>query len=91
MLDKFKKLGELKKLRDQAVALKKALAKEEVVIEEGEVKIVIGGDQKFRQVIFRGETSKSLIDALNKAIKKSQELAAKKLRSMGGDFGLPGL
>ncbi len=91
MLDKFKQLGKLKKLRDQAVALKKVLAVEEITVEEGNIKVVIGGDQKFKEVIIAGETNKALLNALNKAIKKSQKLAAQKLRGMGGDFGLPGM
>jgi len=84
MFDKFRKLGELKKLRDQAVELKKALAREEVVIEERGVRVVIGGDQKFKEVTVGGEINRALVDVLNKAIKKSQKLAAKKLQAMGG-------
>lgn len=91
MFDKFKQLGELKRLRDQAMALKKALAAEEVVVEEGEIRVVVSGDQKIKEISIRGETSKALIDVLNKALKKSQKLAAKKLQQMGGGLGLPGM
>jgi len=91
MIDKFKKLAELKRLRDQAVALKKALATEEVVIEERGVRVVVSGDQQFKEVVIDGQSRKAVIDALNKAIKKSQKLAAKKLQAMGGGFGLPGM
>lgn len=90
MWDKFKQLGELKKIRDQAMALKKSLAAEEIVVEEGEIRVVISGEQKIKALSIRGETSQALIDVLNKAIKKSQKLAAKKLQQMGSNFGLSG-
>jgi len=91
MIDKFRKLGELKKLRDQAVALKKVLAAEEIIVEEKGVRAVVGGDQKIREVVIDGQSRKSVTDVLNKAIKKSQKLAARKLQAMGGGFGLPGM
>lgn len=91
MFDKFKQLGELKRLRDQAMALKKALAAEEVVVEEGEIRVVVSGDQKIKELSINGETSKALIDAINKALKKSQKLAAKKLQQISGGLGLPGM
>ncbi len=87
-LDKFKKLGKLKQLRDQAVKMKKVLNKEEIEVEENGIKIVVDGAQKFKQVLINGEENKNLIDAINKAIKKSQKVAAKKMQEMGG--GLDG-
>lgn len=90
MFDKLKKVAELNKMRGQAMALKKVLAHEEVTVEEGGVKIVITGEQKFKEVLVNGENNRYLVDALNKAISKSQKLAAKKLQAMGGGmFGLP--
>lgn len=88
MFDKFRQqlgqLGELKKLRDQAMALKRQLAAEEVVVEEEGVKVVITGDQQIKQLEIKGISNQTLVDVLNKAIKKSQELAAKKLQEIGG-------
>lgn len=91
MFDRFKQLGELKKLRDQAMALKKALAAEEVVVEEGGIRVVVSGDQKIKELSVNGEISKALIDTINKALKKSQKLAAKKLQQISGGLGLPGM
>lgn len=87
--DKFKKLGKLKKLRDRAMKMKKALSKEEVEIEEKGVKVVMDGTQKLKEVLINGEKNQNLVDAINKAIKKSQKMAAKKMQEMGG--GLEGL
>ncbi len=83
-LDKFKKLGKLKKLRDQAVKMKKALGKEEVEIEDKGIKVIMDGTQKLKQVLINGEENKNLVDAINKAIKKSQKMAAKKMQEIGG-------
>jgi len=89
MLDKFKQLKELKHMRDQAMAIQRQLAAEEVVVEEQGIKIVMTGDQKVKSLEIDGESQNRLIDVLNKAIKKSQEVAAKKLQEMSG--GLTGL
>ena len=89
MFDKVKQLGQLKKMRDQAMAIQKQLAAEELVIEEDGVKIVISGDQKLKSLEIDGMTNDRVLDLINKAIKKSQELAAKKLAEMSG--GLTGM
>ncbi len=83
-LDKFKKLGKLKQLRDQAVKMKKALGKEEVTVEEKGVKVVMDGTQKLKEVLINGEKNNNLVSAVNKAIKKSQKMAAKKMQEIGG-------
>lgn len=82
-------LMELKKMRDQAMAIQRQLAAEEVVVEENGIKIVMTGDQRVKTLEIDGESQGRLIDVLNKAIKKSQEVAAKKLQEMSG--GLSGL
>ncbi len=86
---KMNQLGELKKMRDQALQIERQLAAEEVVVEEQGVKVVISGDQKIKTLEVQGLSNQILVDVLNKAIKKSQEIAAKKLQEMSG--GLSGL
>jgi nucleoid-associated protein EbfC len=83
----LKGLGDMNKLRQQAMAMQKQLAQEEIVIEEGDVRVVISGDQKIKEFSVQGITSDVAVSALNQAIKKSQELAAKKLQSMSSMFG----
>lgn len=83
----LKGLGDLKKLREQAMQMQQQLAQEELVIEEGDVRVVITGDQRIKEFSVQGITSDVAISALNKAIKKSQELAAKKLQQMSGGMG----
>lgn len=84
----FKALGDINKLRSQAKKMQQDLAAEEVRIERNDIVVVITGDQKIKQFSVQGITSQDAIDALNEAIKKSQELAAKKLQGMmGGGLG----
>jgi hypothetical protein len=87
MANPFKALGDLNKLRQQAKQMQDELANESITIEEGDILVVISGDQKIKQFSVQGITSQEAIDALNKAIKKSQELAAKKLSAMTGGLG----
>lgn len=85
----LKGLGDMKQLRQQAMQMQQELSQEEIVVEEGDIRVVISGDQNIKEFSVQGISSDAAVDVLNKAIKKSQELAAKKLQQMSGGF--PGL
>jgi DNA-binding protein YbaB len=87
MANPLKALGDLNKLRTQAKKMQQDLAAEEIRVEEGDVVVVISGDQKIKQFSVQGVSSDEAVEVLNKAIKKSQEIAAKKLQSMTGGLG----
>jgi len=87
--DKFKKLGDLKKMRDQAVQMQKMLQQEKIEVEEHGVKVVMTGDQKVVSITIDDVENTRVADAVNTAVKKSQKVAAKKLQEMSG--GLKGL
>lgn len=89
MFDKVKQLAQLKKMRDQAMAIQRQLAAEEIELTEDNIHIVITGDQKFKLLEIDGLTNERVVEMINKAIKKSQEMAAKKLAEMSG--GLSGM
>lgn len=82
-------LGDLKKMRDQAMEIQKQLSQEILEIEKNGVKIIISGDQKIQEIITNGKGDSDIKEAINEAIKKSQEIAARKLSQMSG--GLSGL
>lgn len=82
--DTFGKLGDLNKLRQQAMVMQKNLAAQQITVEENGVKIVITGDQKIVELSIQGISNDVLNDVLNKAIRKSQELAAKELMNVSG-------
>ncbi len=85
--DALGKLGDLNKLRQQAMTMQKNLAGQQITVEENGVKIVISGDQKIIELSVQGIGNPVLNDILNKAIRKSQELAAKELMNVSGGMG----
>ncbi len=89
MFQKLQQLKELKQMRDRAMAMQKALAQEFINVEEKGIKVVMSGDQKVHKIEIDGDENRDLVNALNKALKESQKVAAKKLQEMGG--GLRGL
>ena len=88
-MNPFKSLGDLSKMRTQAMQIQRELAEEKIEIDEDGVRVVISGDQKILEFSVNGIENDLVKDKLNKAIKTSQEVAAKKLSSMTG--GLQGL
>jgi len=91
MFDKFKQIGELTKLRSQAKTIQKSLKGKEIIYEEAGIEVKITADQEIREVKIHGEGNRVLVNVLNKAIKKSQKVAAKSMQSLAGDlFGLGG-
>ncbi len=87
MFNPLKQVGELKKLRDQAMQIQKALQQEQITVEKNGVVIVMTGDQKVVSISTNGRSDNDVKDAINESIKKSQEVAAKKLSQMGGGLG----
>ena len=76
------------KMVSQAFKLKKAIESEVLEIEESGIKIKVSGDQKIKFLSVNGVENKILLDTINKALKKSQEMAAKRMKDMGGLEGL---
>jgi len=76
------------KLMAKALKLKKALESELTELEENGVLIKVSGDQKIKFLSINGAENKVLVEVINKAMKKSQESAAKKMQDMGGLEGL---
>jgi DNA-binding protein YbaB len=89
MNNPFSQLGDLKKMRDQAMQIQRELQAEEVSVDKNGVQILITGDQKIKDIRVNGRSDNDVKEAVNEAVKKSQEVAAKKLATMQG--GLSGL
>lgn len=87
MFNPFQQLNDLKKMRDQAMQIQKALQAEQITVEKNGVTIVMSGDQKVVSINSNGRSDNDIKECLNEAIKKSQEIAAKKLAQMGGGLG----
>jgi len=72
-------LGDLQKLQQQAQQMQSALQQETVTVEQNGVKIVMRGDQQIMEVEVDGVIENRIAGAISEAVKKTQELAAKKL------------
>lgn len=72
-------LGDLRALQQQAQLMQRELQKEEVVVEKNGVKVVVRGDQVLSEIEVDGVIENRITEAINEAIKKTQELAARKL------------
>ncbi len=82
MFNPLKGLGNLQQLQAQAKQMQEALQKEEVTIEKNGVLITMRGDQKIINVEIDGVMENRIAEAINDAVKKTQELAARKLMEM---------
>lgn len=82
--DTIKGLGDMNKLRQQAMQMQKSLAAQQITIEENGVEIIMTGDQRLVSLKIQGMENEVLNDVINKAIRKSQELAAKELMNISG-------
>jgi DNA-binding protein YbaB len=101
----FSKAGELLKLQQEAMKIKKELENTFIESEVSGLVITVNGEMKVDKVEFEtdmlipglsdGQKSvlqSAIMDAVNKGIKKSQEVAADKMKGVMGQMGinLPG-
>ena len=97
MFDQVKKLMEMKK---QADILKKQLEATIIEVQETRgIKVVVNGAQMFQSIDIeegllnagnKNRIQMDLLKNMNTAVKRSQQAAANKMKSMPG-FNLPGL
>lgn len=88
-MDSLKQLGDLKKMRDQAMEVQKKLAAIKITIEHKGVEVVMTGDQKV--ISISGDTDfQKITEAVNEALKQSQKVAAEEMKSLMGG-GVPGM
>ena len=87
MFNPFKSLGDINQMRQQAQQIQKELAAEKIEVNRDGVRIVITGDQKIESVEVNGVADENLKTVFEEAIRKSQEVAARKLQGMAGGLG----
>ncbi|MCD6109934.1 YbaB/EbfC family nucleoid-associated protein [bacterium] len=93
-MNKFK---DLYKLQKQAKDIKKKLQNTHIEAEVEGVTAIVDGQQEIISVSITDEaytnkkkTESNLVKALNKAIKRSQQLGAEQMKDVMGDMGLGG-
>lgn len=89
-MDNLKQLGDLKKMRDQAMEVQKKLSGIKITVEHRGVTVVLTADQKVVSIEGDMEPSK-VTEAVNEALKQSQKVAAEEMKSLMGGMGLPGM
>lgn len=85
-MNPFKALGDLNAMRKQAATIQAALEQEEFEINEGNVRILISGNQNVKVVEVDGVANETIKRAINDAIKKSQQAAAMKLTQLSKEM-----
>ena len=91
MFDKLQQLKELKKMRDDAMAMQRTLDAETVEVEKRGVNVKITLAQRVVSIDVNGKNDSDIVEAMNEAIKESQKEAAKKMQQMGGFDSLKGM
>ena len=91
MFDKLQQLKELKKMRDEAMTIQKALDGEVVEVEKNGVRIKLTLAQRFIEIQTNGKGEGDIVEAVNEAVKESQKQAARKMQGMVGMEGLKGM
>ncbi len=94
----FDQAKDLMKLQQQAKKIKDELANIHIESTEGGCKVVINGEQhvisvEIDQAHYEGKQDQmgpDMATAINKAVKKSQTIAAEKMKDIMGGMGLGG-
>ena len=89
MLDNLKQLGDLKKMRNQAMEIQKKLADIRITVEHQGVTVIMTADQKVVSISGEPDLQK-VTHAVNEALKQSQKVAAQEMQGMMGG-SLPGM
>lgn len=89
-MDNIKQLGDLKKMRDQAMEVQKKLAGIKITVEHKGVTVVMTADQKVISISGDNDLDK-VTEAVNESLKQSQKVAAEEMRGLMGGMGLPGM
>lgn len=90
IMDNLKQLGDLKKMRDQAMEVQKKLAGIKITVEHRGVIVVMTADQKVVSISGESDFNK-ITEAVNETLKQSQKVAADEMKPMMGGMGIPGM
>ncbi len=87
LMDKFSQGKRMMKMVQQAKALEKELEQETIEVEKGNVKVVVNGTMRVKELIVDGQSQDFLKEIINDALKKAQKKASKKAAALGNLFG----
>ncbi|MEK7571736.1 MAG: YbaB/EbfC family nucleoid-associated protein [Patescibacteria group bacterium] len=87
MMNPFGQIGEMKKMRDEAMRIQKLLKTKMIDINKHGVFVRISADQEIQEIKTNDKSDEDVRKAVNEAIKEAQKVAAKELQSMAGGMG----
>jgi len=94
----FNKAKDLYKLQKQARNIKKQLNNTHIESEQDGVKVTINGEQEIIEIEISQEAlqdpkklEKTLVQTINKGIKKSQQIGAELMKDVMGGLNIPGM
>lgn len=94
----MQQMKKLMSMQKKAKAIQDSLANTHIEADEGGVTVIFNGKQECVEIKISDEAlqnhkklSQDLVKACNKALKKSQEIAAKEMKEVMGDLGLGNL
>ena len=94
----FQKMKNMYSVQKQARQIKKELKNIHIEAEQDGVKVTVNGEQELISVQIgddelqnKKRLEQNLEKAFNKAVKKSQQIGAEKMKGVMGDLGLPGM
>jgi len=85
MLDKVKKMNELRKAQSK---IQKQLEEISVSDSSGDYEVRVRGDKKIEEIKIRGEEVRDLKDLLNSVMKDVDKKVQRKMRGQLSDLGL---
>ncbi|HVW67267.1 MAG TPA: YbaB/EbfC family nucleoid-associated protein [Candidatus Peribacteraceae bacterium] len=90
----FSQMKDLYRLQQEAKRIKKELKNVHVEAEASGVKVVVNAEQEVisievDQAVERERIPGLLVDALNRALKKAQIVAAERMQGIMGQMGMP--
>ena len=90
MLDKVKELNEFRK---KAKQMESELSAEVIEVSYKGVVVKVSANIDIVEILSNDRSDSDITDAVNKAVKEAQKIAAKKMRGQLGDLGLnlPGM
>lgn len=78
-------------MRDEAMAIQKALDAEVIEVEKNGVRVKMTLAQRFISIEVNGRSENDIVEAVNEGVKESQKQAARKMQGMVGMDGLKGM
>ncbi len=85
MLDKVKKMNELRKAQSK---IQKQLEEISIADSSGDYEVRIRGDKKIEEIKVNGDSNKDLKDLINSTMKQVDKKVQKKMQNQLSDLGL---